>query len=386
MITTILAFIYFFTKGDEKNSLTLKEFAIEVGIFLTLIPSVFSFVYILFMAIDKSFPDALNVNNYYNPNSDLASFVSVLLVTFPLYLSLAWVKFKNFQKLQIVKKAFEYGIYLTIFFTGLFIVGSLIAVIYNFLLGDLTVAFLLKILVVAITSVLLFLYSYFSLKRYSQDFGNFGKALPKIATIGSIFLVLLAIVYSIYVIGSPMMMRKRKFDNLRLQNVSEIQNQILNFWQRENKLPDTLENIKDDMQYNFTALKDPKTKVAYKYEIIEQSKFEKKIGEECRKFYPNRYVNISDVNVKCEIPTDAKFKICGNFESVRNFDENGIESNDYNNTTIAKEPSILMDAGIGGRLDIGYFNEYDKNPKWNHPATDFCFDRKIEVNKYSNFK
>jgi uncharacterized membrane protein len=389
LISLVLGFIYFFSKGDEKNSLNLKEFATEVGILLTLVPSVFSFVYILFMAIDKKFVDALTANIYYNVNSDLASFVSVLAVTFPLYLILAWMKYKNLQKNPERKsiKGFEYGIYLTLFFTGLFLIGSLIAVIYNFLMGELTLAFTLQILVVAVVSLLLFAYSYFSLKRNEKDFGSFGKNLPHIATWGSVALVLISIIYSISIIGSPMEMRKRKFDNLRLQNISEIQNNILSFWQREYKLPESLENIKDDFQYNYLVLKDPKTKANYIYKVLEQSTMQKKTGEECRKFYPNRYVNISENNINCEIPTDAKFQICANFETIRAYDENGVEQNSYNTTApMMKEASMAYPDSIGGKLDIGYYNEMDKNPKWNHPSGEYCFERKIEVAKYNSFR
>jgi hypothetical protein len=254
-------------------------------------------------------------------------------------------------------------------------------------MGELTVAFALKILVVAVVSTLLFGYSYFSLKRNEKDFGNLGKRLPYIATWGSVILVLFSIIYSISIIGSPMEMRKRKFDNLRLQNISEIQNNILNFWQREYKLPENLENIKDDFQYNYLSLKDPKTKVSYVYKVIEQSVMQKKIGEECRKFYPNRYVNISENNINCEIPTDAKFQICANFETVRNFDENGVEQNNFDgNIGLAKDIALAYPDSVGGRLDIGYYNEYDKNPKWNHPAGEYCFERKIEVAKYNSVR
>lgn len=381
----VLGVIYFFTKGEESTHLTLKEFALEIGVLMTLVPSVFSFVYVLFMAIDKKWADALTAANYYNPNEDLAFLVSVLAVTYPLYLVFAWMKYKHLQnnpeRQQI--KAFDYGIYLTLFVTGIFLIGSLIAIIYSFLLGELTTAFLLKVLVVLVISALLFGYSYFSLKRRAGSLKNWSIALPHLATWGSLALVVLAIGYSISVIGSPMEMRKRRFDNLRLDNISQIQNQVLNYWQQENKLPESIATMRDGMGYTTLTTTDPETKVPYTYTVTEQSTMQKKTGEDCRKFYPSRYAAISETTtINCEIPTDATFEICANFGSIRNIDENGL---DQTSSPIV-QPSSIDPLYTKGGMEFSYFSEYDRNPAWNHPAGEYCFTRTIDSNKYTSMR
>jgi hypothetical protein len=382
----VLGVIYFFTKGEDNTHLTLKEFALEIGILITLVPSVFSFVYVLFMAIDKKWADALTAVNYYNPNEDDLAFpVSVLAVTYPLYLVFAWMKYKHLQnnpeRQQV--KAFDYGVYLTLFITGIFLIGSLIAIIYSFLLGELTTAFLLKVLVVVIISALLFGYSYFSIKRRNGTLKFWSTTLPYIATWGSLALVVLAIGYSISVIGSPTEMRKRRFDNLRLDNISQIQNQVLNYWQQENKLPESIAAMRDGMGYTTLTTTDPETKVPYTYTVAEQSTMQKKSGEDCRKFYPNRYAAISETaTINCEIPTNATFKLCANFNTIRNVDENGL---DQPVSPVVQSSGIDPFYGKGG-MEFSYFSEYDRNPAWNHPAGEYCFTRTIDSSKYTSMR
>jgi hypothetical protein len=413
-LSLVVGIVYVITTNKEisTNKLTLKELFLELGIFLTLIPSIFSFVYILFMAIDKRFPDVLNLNSFNNINSDLASYVSFLVVTFPLYLVLAWMKNKNLNTIEENRKnigAFQYGIYLTIFSTSLFIVGSLIAIIYNFLMGELNTAFLLKILIIVFVSISLFLYSYFSLKRFKDENLKNSK-IPMIGTVASIAVVALGIIYAIYTIGSPSEMRKRKFDDLRMTNISEIQNQVLNFWQRENKLPESLENIKGDgMSYFNLNLKDPKTKEKYNYKITENSTMTKTFGEDCRKFYPNRYAAIPNVtSISCEIPSKASFELCANFETVRVYDELGMDqsgfgfdktkqyglTNSSQNSAYGsgvKGPAAMAVPspeffGKGGYEMSYYGGGYDRNPSWNHDKGEFCFKRTIDPIKYTSFR
>lgn len=391
-VVFVVSLIYFIKGGhNDSKSLTTKEFFLEIAIFSSLVSSIVSFVYILFLAIDKRFEDVLNVNNYgYNDNSDLASMASVLLVVFPLYLIFAWTKANNFKKSPSRKdvKAFEYGIYLTMFSTILFFVGSLIAVIYNFLMGELSVVFGLKLCVVLLVSLSLFGYSYFSLRR---DFTK-KTILPKVFTLSSVLVVIAGLAYAISVLGSPMEMRKRKFDDLRLSNLSEIQNQVLNFWQKEYKLPENLSSIKTDGMGNFNlSIKDPKSKVEYGYAVIENSTSTKATAEACRNFFPSRFTNVTDTaTIKCEIPSKATFKVCANFETVRVYDENGLDQSKNGFNGINEYGFITSPNFVSARPslnDMSYYSGGDnKNISWNHTKGEHCFTRVIDPSKYTSYK
>lgn len=387
-IIVVVTAIYFIVgRTDKDKSLDIKEFFTEVGLYSTLVVSLVSFISILFAAIDKKFQDVLSSTSYefMNVNSDIAFMVSVLVVVFPLYLTLAWLKSRHFSQNPKRRevKAFEYGIYLTIVSTALFVIGSLISVIYNFLMGELSAVFMYKVAIIALVSAALFAYSLFSLKR------NFSKKtyIPLLATIVSLSLVLFGVIYSIMILGTPAEMRKRKFDDMRLQSLSEIQSQVLSYWQRQYKLPASISEIKSDgMDYSFLKTKDPKTNKEYSYEVVSNSQMEKQTGEACRNFYPSRYSTTPNIeNVSCEIPGKAVFKICAEFDTVRVYDENGIDQsrigyNAGNSLGLPSATSMVV-------KDIGYYGGgTDRNPNWNHDKGSYCFERTIDPVKYPSFK
>jgi hypothetical protein len=38
-------------------------------------------------------------------------------------------------------------------------------------------------------------------------------------------------------------------------------------------------------------------------------------------------------------------------------------------------------------MSYGYYGGgYDRNPNWNHPSGEYCFERTIETNKYTSFR
>ena len=64
-ILLIIGLVYFIiriSRGEDKNSLTVKEVSVDTGIFLSLITSIVSLLSIIFSAIDKKFVDVLKQN------------------------------------------------------------------------------------------------------------------------------------------------------------------------------------------------------------------------------------------------------------------------------------------------------------------------------------
>lgn len=65
--------------------------------------------------------------------------------------------------------------------------------------------------------------------------------------------------------GSPLEERTRQRDKTRGNNLSLIQSQITNYWGAKNKLPDSLDILKDPTRYVFVPV-DPSTGKQYGYE------------------------------------------------------------------------------------------------------------------------
>src|SRR3989338_2921093 len=86
-------------------------------------------------------------------------------------------------------------------------------------------------------------------------------------------IVAVAIIASFFIIGTPGDERLRRFEKTRVSALSSIQNEVLNFWIKKVRLPETLGELENDLGY-FTVPTDPQTKTPYEYKILGQYQFE----------------------------------------------------------------------------------------------------------------
>lgn len=87
-----------------------------------------------------------------------------------------------------------------------------------------------------------------------------------------IIIVVAAIIAGFFIVDSPKESRFKKFDEQRISDLSFIQGEIINYWTRKGKLPETLENLKDDIR-GFSVPTDPESSQAYEYEAKDKYKF-----------------------------------------------------------------------------------------------------------------
>ena len=140
-----------------------------------------------------------------------------------------------------------------------------------------------------------------------------------------IVVVATSIVAGFFIVGSPATERMRKIDDQRVSDLQNIQWQIVNFWQKKERLPESLDELKDDVS-GWSAPVDPETGKPYEYAIN---------GE-------------------------LSFALCADFSL-----EGGAESGgDYY--------SIALPGGyIGG---------------WEHPKGRHCFERTVDPELYPSFQ
>ena len=74
-------------------------------------------------------------------------------------------------------------------------------------------------------------------------------------------------------VGSPEEEGQRQFDEARTNNLSDIQNQLVNYWVNKTELPESLAALADGLGY-FTVPVDPETEAAYEYAKTGQYAFE----------------------------------------------------------------------------------------------------------------
>jgi len=79
-----------------------------------------------------------------------------------------------------------------------------------------------------------------------------------------IAIVAIAIIAGFFIIGSPLEARKVMADNIRLQNLQQIDSEIQNYLRSKSILPAKLVDLNNDV-YNFRVPQDPETSTDYAY-------------------------------------------------------------------------------------------------------------------------
>lgn len=128
--------------------LSAKEAFLYLLLFGTLFLAAFHFGSILFELIEKAFPDPAGSD--FSPRS-VRWGVSYVVVAFPVFLYLTMRQARELRQdpTKRASKVRRWLTYLTLFVAAGFLIGDLVALIFHFLEGELTVRFFLKVLVVA---------------------------------------------------------------------------------------------------------------------------------------------------------------------------------------------------------------------------------------------
>ncbi|MFA6536983.1 MAG: DUF5671 domain-containing protein [Patescibacteria group bacterium] len=254
---------------DNHAKSTPKDVFLHLFNIVTFYLSVVGFITLFIQYIEALFPDKLN---YYFTVifSGVRVSSSILFVAVPAYILTSWLLSKDLKKEPEKRelKLRKWLIYFTLFISAITIIVDLMIFVYNFLDGELTIRFFLKIFVVMFVAVAVFGFYMWDLKRK-----NLLSKVPQILAIIMSVVVLASIVWGFFIIGTPMQQRLRKMDDQRIADLQTIQMQIVDYWTRKQVLPEKLENLQDNIS-GFMLPKDPDTQESYEYVIVESLKFD----------------------------------------------------------------------------------------------------------------
>lgn len=229
----------------------------------------FNFTTLVFKLIETGFPDPLN--QYYDFGSSVRWSIASLIIIFPVYLWAARFLHRdmaaNPEKADLKIK--KWLLYFTLFAAAVLIIGDLVALIFNFLEGELTIRFSLKILAILAVAASVFGYYLYELKRKPADFS----ARARIFVWAVIVAVVAVVVAGFFVAGSPFKQRQIKFDRERVGHLQGIQWQIVNFWQQKERLPAALDELRDPIS-GYNSPLDPETRNPYEYRSTGALSFE----------------------------------------------------------------------------------------------------------------
>lgn len=330
------------TSGHSDSKLSPKFFFLSLGVIVSLITSATAFLNLAFETLDFKFPDSLNSTYTYGYDSyvfeSARTSIAILIIFLPIFFVLMkyWRKTikSGLKKIdEIIKK---WMMYIIIFLAVLVVAIDLVTLVRYFVGGEITTRFILKVLAALLVAKWAGIYFYYELQE-----SKYKKIIQKIVgwSFGVFSLVL--IIWSFSVIGTPKEQRLWRLDQIRTNDLSTIQYQVINYWQQKEKLP---EKLSDLISYS-TLPVDPEFEKGNTYEY-------KKID-------------------------DLKFEVCATFS--------------------ADMPVGWVEYGKGGGIVTPYYAERDmavsypypgggQQDSWEHDIGYKCFERTIDKDIYKPFK
>lgn len=142
------------------SAVSSREAYLYVVMFLTLAISSYSFGNLVFELINRAFPDPAQREFQIPALQAIRWSLASLIVAFPVFLSVAWlmdrsVRRQPFRRASRVRKRVTF---IALFISAFVLIGDVTTVVYNFLGGELTLRFILKVLTVALIAGTIFGY------------------------------------------------------------------------------------------------------------------------------------------------------------------------------------------------------------------------------------
>lgn len=330
----------------EKVKMSPGFFFLSLGLLITLITSVVSFINLLFEGLNKKYPDVLNASYTYGYSTyeyeSMRMALATLIIFFPVFLAVSyfWKRFVRVGLGKVDEILRKWSLYIILFLSAVVIAVDLVTLVRYFVSGEVTTRFILKVLAVLVTALLVG--AHYVLNLWNKDSKKINMLFGVIASV----FVLSAIVWSFMVMGSPAEQRKLRLDDRRVSDLNTIQWQIINYWQQKEKLPETLNDLKDSLS-SFVMPPDPEFEKGYVYEYK-------------------------------KLPSDKgqlKFELCATFALPM---PQGWR--EYGGGAVMPMMDLSIEKSMSYPYPGGGFGE-----SWDHEAGRTCFERKIDPEIYPPF-
>lgn len=323
-----------------KPSFSIGSFFLSGALLASLITTVVAFLNLVFETLNKRFPDVLNATYEYGYSTyqyeGLRMALSTLIIIFPIFLAISyyWNKYAESGLGHwdiFVRKWF---INIILLLSAFVVVADLVTLVRYFVSGEITSRFIYKVIAVLVVAGLVGYYYVIKLKEQEKPITG------KIFSIIGAILVVAAIAWSFSILGSPMKQRAFRLDDRRVQDLQSIQWQVINYWQRKEKLPAKIEDLADPLSG---------------YSLPVEPEFEK----------GNKY--------EYAVKGPLTFELCATFSQPmpkgwREYSYGGVRP---------MMPVFMEDKAVSYPYPGGGANE-----SWDHEAGRTCFERTIDKDLY----
>lgn len=248
----------------DKPKITPKDFFLWAGAVVTFYWSVIASILLIFDYINYAFPNALSYYPADPYQSGISYEMASIIVLFPLYLYLMSVIRRDIVRDPSRKEVWvrRWALILTLFVAAIAVAADLITLLTTFLNGEeLTIAFLLKVLVILLVAGGAFLHFIADLRGYWETY----PMRKRYVSVGVAVLAVAIIVSGFFIVGTPGQARLARYDAQKVQDLQSIQYQIINFYQAKQKLPGKIEDLSNPLTYGPLPV-DPQTGASYVYQ------------------------------------------------------------------------------------------------------------------------
>jgi hypothetical protein len=254
--------------------LSARETFFYLVLFATLYTSAINAGAILFLLIERLFPD-----RQWAPETLLGAAArargatAALVIAFPVFLLVSRTIGAMLAREPVKRgsRIRKWLTYVTLFVAAMVLVGNLIVLVTGLLSGEITMRFALKVLVVFLIAGTVFAHYAGDLRREEQATPLPARRTGPLARIAAVA-CLLVMATGFFAAGSPRQARLRKLDLDRIEALQQIDRGLRVYYQRRGELPESLDPLLHEPDtFVADALVDPVTRDRYEYRVLDQA-------------------------------------------------------------------------------------------------------------------
>jgi hypothetical protein len=226
--------------------------------------------------INKMFPLAISpYGGVSRPYNELAVVwgISTLIVVAPIFFVFITLLRKAIARdeIELHTGMRQWVSFIFMFIVFTVIVSDLVTAMYFVLNGDYSTRFFLKVFTVL--TIAGWLLAYTGLELYSKD-ALVNSALPRRMGAASVLAIIVSMGVGFTLIDSPLYARAKTFDAQRVSDIQQTQFGIRNYYDKHQKLPASLDELREEGMVGKYTIEDPATEKQYDYRIIDEQSYE----------------------------------------------------------------------------------------------------------------
>ena len=254
--------------------LSARETFFYLVLFATLYTSAINAGTILFLWIERMFPD-----RQWAPETLLGAAArargatAALVIAFPVFLLMSRTIGALLAREPVKRgsRIRKWLTYVTLFIAAMVLVGNLIVLVTGLLSGEITPRFALKVLAVFLIAGAVFAHYAGDLRREEQATPLPVRRAAPLARLAAAAMILVMIT-GFFAAGSPRQARLRKLDSDRIEALQQIDRGLRVYYQRRGELPESLDPLlREPDTFVAEALVDPVSHDRYEYRVLDQA-------------------------------------------------------------------------------------------------------------------